>query len=225
MDWIEQWLPNAVRYWPRIVTSLIETLQMVGIALAFVVPLGVLLGILLLVVAPGHLYENRLLDAIVPRVVNLMRSIPFVIMIAVIIPFTRLVAGTAVGVPGAVVPIIVALVPFVARQVELALADVDRGVIDMALSLGFSRPYVIGRVLLKEGRSGIVRALVLSSISLVGYTAMAGVVGGGGIGDLAIRYGYARFMPDITLISLILLLVIVFALQGAGNLVLRRTSH
>jgi D-methionine transport system permease protein len=225
MDIITELLPNVVKYWSKMVKAIIETLEMVGISLAFIVVLGIALGIALVVISPGHLYDNRGLNAIVPKLVNLLRSIPFVILIALILPFTRFVVGTAVGVPGACVPLVVAMIPFVARQVELAMLEVDRGVIEMALSLGFSKPYIIFRILLKESRSGIIRVIILSSISLVGYSAMAGVVGGGGIGDLAIRYGYARFMTDITIFSVILLLILVFALQGIGNLILKRLAN
>ncbi|MDR2176067.1 MAG: ABC transporter permease [Synergistaceae bacterium] len=222
LDFVKPFFPNVAQYWARVVKAIVETLEMVSVSFGFVAVLGVALGIVLVVISEGHLYENKILNTVVPRLVNLFRSIPFVILVAFILPFTRFMVGTAVGVPGAIVPIVVAMVPFVARQVELALLEVNRGVIDMALSLGFSKPYIVFRILLKEARSGIVRALTLSSISLVGYSAMAGVVGGGGIGDLAIRYGYARFMSDITLLSLLLLLGIVFFLQGIGNFVLER---
>jgi D-methionine transport system permease protein len=221
---VQELFPNVVKYWAKMVKAIIETLEMVGISLGFIVVLGVALGLLLVVISPGHLYDNRGLNAIIPKLVNLVRSIPFVILIALILPFTRFVVGTAVGVPGACVPLVVAMIPFVARQVELAVLELDRGVIEMALSLGFSKLYIIFRILLKESRAGIIRVIILSSISLVGYSAMAGVVGGGGIGDLAIRYGYARFMGDITIFSVILLLALVFALQGIGNLILKRLT-
>jgi D-methionine transport system permease protein len=221
---LEKLLPHVFQYWGKIVKAIIETLEMVGIALPIITVAGILLGVWLVVVSDGHLYESRVVNNILPRLVNILRSIPFVILIAVILPFTRFVAGTAVGVPGAVVPMIVALIPFIARQVELALFEVDKGVIEMALSLGISKPYLIFHILLKEGRAGIIRAITLSSISLVGYSAMAGVVGGGGIGDLAIRYGYARFMTDITWFSVVFLLLLVFALQGVGNGLLKKLS-
>jgi D-methionine transport system permease protein len=218
-------MPNVVKYWDRMVKAIFETLQMVGFALPIITVFGILLGVCLVVISKGHIYENRILNETLPRIVNVMRSIPFVILIAVILPFTRFTVGTAVGVPGAVVPMVVALIPFVARQVELSLFEVDRGVIEMALSLGISKPYLIFHILLKEGRAGIIRSITLCSISLVSYSAMAGVVGGGGIGDLAIRYGYARFMTDITFFSVVLLLILVFGLQGIGNLLLKKLSY
>jgi D-methionine transport system permease protein len=225
METIEALLPNVIKYWPKLIAATIETLEMVGVSLIFIVVLGTMLGMILVVIADGHLYANKTLNQIIPRCVNLLRSIPFVILIALILPFTRLLVGKAVGVPGAIVPIVVAMVPFVARQIEQAVLEVDKGVIEMAQSLGFSKPYIIFRILLNESRSGIIRCLVLSSISLVSYSAMAGVVGGGGIGDLAIRYGYARFMPDITIVSVILLLIIVFTLQGIGNVILKKLTY
>jgi D-methionine transport system permease protein len=217
--------PNVVKYAGKMGKAILETLEMVGISLPLIALGGILLGIALVVITEGHLYENKALNAVLPRAVNILRSIPFVILIAVLLPFTRFIAGTAVGVPGAVVPIIVALIPFVARQVELSVFEVDRGVIEMALSLGISKNYIIYHILLKEARGAIIRAITLSSISLVSYSAMAGVVGGGGIGDLAIRYGYARFMGDITFMSVVLLLGLVFGLQALGNLLLRKFSN
>jgi D-methionine transport system permease protein len=217
--------PNVVKYSGKMIKAITETLEMVGIALPVITLGGILLGVALVVITDGYLYENRLLNAILPRAVNILRSIPFVILIAVLLPFTRFAVGTAVGVPGAVVPMIVALIPFVARQVELSIFEVDKGVIEMALSLGISKPYIIFHILLKEARGAIIRAVTLSSISLVSYSAMAGVVGGGGIGDLAIRYGYARFMGDITFVSVVLLLVLVFGMQAVGNLLLHKFSN
>jgi D-methionine transport system permease protein len=217
--------PNVVKYWDKFEAATVETLQMVFISLLFIVVLGIALGLVLVVITPGHLYGNRALNAVVPRLVNLLRSIPFVLLIALILPFTRLLVGTAIGVKGAIVPIVIAMIPFVARQVEQAVFELDKGVIEMALSLGLSRIYILFRIILKEARTGITRIIILSSISVVGYSTMAGVVGGGGIGDLAIRYGYARFMGDITIASVILLLILVFSLQGIGNIVLKRLSH
>jgi D-methionine transport system permease protein len=218
-------MPNVVQYWDKFVLATVETLQMVFISLAFVIVLGIALGFLLVVITPGHLYGNKALSAVIPRLVNLLRSIPFVLLIALILPFTRLLVGTAIGVRGAIVPIVIAMIPFVARQVEQAVFEIDKGVIEMGLSLGLSRIYILLRILLKEARTGITRIIILSSISLVGYSTMAGVVGGGGIGDMAIRLGYARFMGDITIVSVILLLILVFSLQGVGNLILKRLSH
>jgi D-methionine transport system permease protein len=225
MEALSRFIPNVLNYRERILGAIAETLQMVGGSLALVIVFGVTLGILLVVISDGHLYENRALHYVLPKLVNLMRSIPFVILIAVMLPVTRIIAGTAIGVRGAMVPIVAAMTPFVARQIELAALEVNPGVIEMALSLGFSKPYIILRILLKESRSGIIRALILSSISLVSFSAMAGVVGGGGIGDLAIRYGYARYMFDITILAVVLLLVLVFSLQGIGNIILKRITH
>jgi D-methionine transport system permease protein len=224
-DVLEAIMPNVIQYQDKLAVATVETLQMVFISLVFIVVFGIALGMLLVVITPGHLYGNQALNAIVPRLVNLLRSIPFVLLIALILPFTRLLVGTAIGVKGAIVPIVIAMIPFVARQVEQAVFELDKGVIEMARSLGLSRAYILFRILLKETRTGITRIIILSSISLVGYSTMAGVVGGGGIGDLAIRYGYARFMGDITIVSVILLLILVFSLQGVGNLILKRLSH
>jgi D-methionine transport system permease protein len=225
MDFITELLPNVVQLWPKFSLGIVETLEMVGFSLVFIIFFGILLGFFLVVISPGQLYENRVLNNIVPRLVNLLRSVPFVLLIVFLVPFTRLIMGTAIGVKGAIVPIVIALIPFIARQVEQAVFEIDKGVVEMGLSLGLSKPYIILHILLKEARSGIIRILVLSSISLVGYSTMAGVVGGGGIGDLALRYGYARYMGDVTFVSIVFLVALVYAIQGVGNLLLKRLAH
>ena len=218
-------MPNVITYREKFFESILETLQMVSISFVFVVLFGLLLGVLLAVVSKGHLYENRFLDAVIPKIVNVVRAIPFVILLTLLIPFTRALVGTAIGVRGALVPLVVSMVPFVSRQVELSVLEVDYSVIEMGLSMGYSRPYIIVNILLREARGGIIRSIITSSISLVNVTTMAGVVGGGGIGDFAIRYGYTRFMTDITVTSVIVLLIIVFGIQGIGNLILKKISH
>ena len=225
MEWLRPIAPNVVDYWPFFTQSIIETLEMTFISLAFVIIMGILLGILLAVIPENGLYANRTLNWIVPKIVNIIRSIPFIIFLALLIPVTRLIVGTAIGVPGAIVPMVLAIVPFVGRQIELALLEVDPGVIEMAESMGFNKPYIIFRVMLREAQGGIIRSIVLSAISLVSFSAMAGVVGGGGLGDFAIRYGYAQMLPDITWACVLVMLVIVFVIQGVGNLLLKHLIH
>ena len=200
MTFIEKIMPNVVNYWSNFEGAIVETLEMVSISMILIIIFGTLLGIVLVVISEGQLYENRILNQIIPKIVNVLRAIPFVILLALIMPITRFIVGTAIGVRGAIVPLVVALVPFVSRQVELALLETDKGVIEMARSMGYSRPYIIFRIMLKESRAGILRSIVTSTISLVGFSTMAGVVGGGGIGDFAIKYGYGRMMSDITFV-------------------------
>ncbi|MDR3230572.1 MAG: ABC transporter permease [Synergistaceae bacterium] len=198
---------------------------MVGISGSFSLFFGLLTGIVLVVTAQGGLYENKWGNSVVSKVINAFRSIPFVILIAFMVPFTRLVAGTSIGLRGAVPPLVVGIVPFISRVVEQALYEVDKGVIEAARAMGISKPYIIVHILIREALPGIVRALVISFISLIGLSAMAGAVGGGGIGSFAIRYGYARYMTDITIVTVLILLLIVNALQGLGNIAARKMTH
>lgn len=225
MTFIERIMPNVVNYWSNFEEAIVETLEMVSISMILIIIFGTLLGIVLVVISEGQLYENRILNQIIPKIVNVLRAIPFVILLALIMPITRFIVGTAIGVRGAIVPLVVALVPFVSRQVELALLETDKGVIEMARSMGYSRPYIIFRIMLKESRAGILRSIVTSTISLVGFSTMAGVVGGGGIGDFAIKYGYGRMMSDITFVSVVAMLLLVFVIQGIGNLIIKYTLH
>ena len=141
------------------------------------------------------------------------------------LPITKLIVGTSIGIKGAVVPMIIGIIPFIARLIEQALSEVDSGVIEAAKSMGVSRISIVWRVMIKEGMPGIVRALVISGISLIGLSAMAGTVGGGGLGDFAIRYGYARFMTDITIVTVLILLIMVSIVQGLGNFIIKKIVH
>ena len=225
MEFIEKLFPNVITYWDTLVQAIVETLQMVSVSLVIIIILGTLLGIVLAVISDGHLYENKLLNGIIPRFVDLIRAIPFVILLALLMGVTRFIVGTAIGVPGAIVPMVISLTPFVSRQIEMALLEIDEGVIEMARSMGFSKPYIIFRIMLNESRNGIIRSITLSSISLVSFSTMAGVVGGGGIGDFAIRYGYQYFKSDIMVVTILVIVVIVYLIQGMGDLIYRKLSH
>ncbi|MFC4779092.1 methionine ABC transporter permease [Paenibacillus sp. GCM10023252] len=190
---------------------------MVFISVAFAVIIGLPIGLLLFLSAPGNLHENRVLYTIVNYVVNLVRSFPFVILLVALIPFTRLVTGTTIGPVAAAVSLSVAAIPFFARLVEQSLRDVPRGVIEAAVASGASLKHIIVGVLLSEARPGLVSGLTVTIISFISYSAAAGAVGGGGIGDLAIRYGYYRFETEIMIFCIILLVVLVQLVQWIGT--------
>lgn len=190
--------------------------------LAYVV--GVPVGVLLVVTAPGGLRPHRVLNAVLGWVVNVGRSIPFVILMVAIIPFTRLVAGTSLGVPGAIVPLTVAAAPFVGRMVEQSLAEVDGGLIEAAQSFGANAWQVVTKVLLRESLPSLVRGASIAVITVFGYTAMAGVVGAGGIGDIAIRYGYQRYQGDVMVAAIILCVVLVQVFQTIGDVVAKKVD-
>lgn len=218
-------IPNVITYYPELVKAIGETFYMVSIATILSALIGIPLGILLLVTGPGHILENKRVYSVIGKVTNLFRSIPFVILIAAIAPFTRLVAGTTIGTKGALVPLVIGVIPFIARQIEATLQKIDQGVIEAAKAMGSSPFEIITRVILREGLPGIVNAITISVVSLIGYSAMAGSVGGGGLGDFAIRYGYQYFKTDIMVVTIIIMVVLVSGVQKLGEYVSRKLTH
>lgn len=224
-QFLVNYLPNVVELYPDMLKALWETIGMVLISGTISTLLGIPIGVILVVTRPGNIMENSAVYNVVGKVINVFRSIPFVILLAAIIPFTRLVVGTTIGMKGALVPLVVGSVPFVARQIESALLDIDKGVIEAAQAMGSSSFEIIYRVLLKEGLPGIVYALTITTVSLIGFSAVAGTVGGGGLGDFAIRYGYQYFKTDVMVVTILILLVLVSAIQSFGEFLLRKLSH
>ncbi len=213
---------NIVSLLPELWTAIGQTLLMLGIGVTAAVLLGGPLGVWLFLLGPGQSLENRPLFAIVNWLVNTVRSFPFIILLVALVPLTRVVAGTSIGPVAAAVPLSFAAIPYLARLVEQTLRDVPRGVIEAAHAMGASELQIVLRVLLVEARSGIVLALTVLAISFLSYSAVAGVVGGGGIGDLAIRYGYYRFQTDVMVLTVAVLVVFVQIIQTVGNAVARR---
>jgi D-methionine transport system permease protein len=206
-------------------TSLWETVVMVGLSGLDGTLLGLPLGVYLHLSSPGGVLENTSVNRVVGTVVNAVRSTPFIILLVAIIPFTRLVTGSSIGTAAAVVPLTVAAAPFIARLIETALREVDHGLVEAALAMGATTRQIVFKVLLPEALPGIVAALTISLISLTGYSAMAGAIGGGGLGDLGIRYGYQRFLPEVMLAVVLVLIVFVQVVQSAGDALVRRISH
>lgn len=200
-----------------IVKALIETLKMVFVSTTFSVILGFIPAIILTVTARDGLKPNRIIYNILDFIVNTLRSFPFVILMVIVVPLTKLIAGKSIGTEAAMVPLTIAAAPFVARIIESSLREVDKGVIEAAKSFGASNMQIIFKVMLKEAIPSIVSGITLTIISIVGYSAMAGAIGGGGLGDVAIRYGYQRFRTDMMVATCIILIVIVQALQILGN--------
>jgi D-methionine transport system permease protein len=207
---------------PELWTALGQTLTMLGIGLSAAVLIGGPLGVLLFLVADGQSLQNKSASLLLGWFVNTVRSFPFIILLVALVPLTRIIAGTSIGPLAAAVPLSFAAIPYFARMVEQALRDVPRGVIEAAHAMGASEMQIVLRVLLVEARSGLVLALTVLSISFLSYSAVAGVVGGGGIGDLAIRYGYYRFETDIMIATVAVLIAIVQAIQFTGNRIARR---
>lgn len=207
------------------VTSSVETLVMVGLSGLIGAALGIPLGVYLYLSDRGGVLESRWSNRLVGGLVNAVRSTPFIILLVAIIPFTRLVAGSSIGTAAAVVPLTVAAAPFIARLVETALREVDRGLIEAAQAMGATTGQIVFKVLLPEALPGIIAGLTITLVSLTGYSAMAGAIGGGGLGDLGIRYGYQRFLPEVMLAVVVVLIVFVQAVQSFGDWAVRRLSH
>ena len=203
----------------------LATLYMVGATAVVSGIVGIIIGIILSVSEEGGILENKTLYAILDKIVNIGRSIPFVIMVAILVKFTRMLVGTAIGNTAAIVPLSVATIPFFARQVQNALSGVDKGVIEAAQSMGFGPKDIIWSVYLPEARESLIRNSAVTIISLIGLTAMAGAIGAGGLGKVALSYGHQRFNTDITLVCTVLILLIVFIVQWVSDLIIRRLRH
>lgn len=197
--------------------ALFETLAMVGASTTLAALFGIPLGVLLQVTGRGHILERPNLNRIIGAVVNATRSTPFIILMVAIIPLTRLIVGTSIGTAAATVPLVIAATPFVARLVESALREVDGGLVEAAQSMGASPLQIITKVLIPEGLPAIVAGLTITIVSLIGYSAMAGAVGGGGLGDLGIRYGYQRFEGEVMAAVVVVLIALVQLVQSTGD--------
>ncbi|MEV0196239.1 methionine ABC transporter permease [Nonomuraea sp. NPDC050691] len=202
-----------------------QTAQMVGWSTLFTVLFGLPLGVALVAFDRGGLLPLPALRSVLGVVVNIGRSLPFIVLMIAIIPFTRLVVGTTIGTAAVVVPLTVGAVPFFARLVETALREVGSDVVQAAQAMGASRTTIVRKVLLPEAFPGLVAGLTVTIVALIGYSAMAGTIGGGGLGDLAVRYGYQRFETLLMIVTVVLLVVIVQVVQSLGDAVARRLSH
>jgi D-methionine transport system permease protein len=201
-----------------------QTLYMVAISGALGTLLGLPLGVFLATSGRGELFEAVAVNRVLGLVVNATRSTPFIILVVAIIPFTRLVAGTSIGTTAAIVPLTVAATPFIARIIESAIREVDQGLIEASRAMGATPLQIVAKVLLPEALPGITLGLTLTVVSLIGYSAMVGAVGGGGLGDLGIRFGYQRFMPEVMAAVVIVLIVLVQSLQSVGEALARRVN-
>lgn len=212
---------NIINILPELWVSIGQTFLMLGIGLSAAIFLGGPLGIVIFLMSPGQSLENRPLFTVLSWLVNTLRSFPFIILLVALVPVTRILVGSSIGPVAASVPLAVASIPYFARLVEQTLREVPRGVIEAAHAMGANELQIVSRVLLVEARSGLVLALTVLTISFLSYSAVAGVVGGGGIGDLAIRYGYYRFQADVMILTVAILVVLVQIIQFAGNRVAR----
>lgn len=202
-----------------------QTLYMVMLSGLCAVILGLPLGVILLITRRRHISENYFINLLAGALVNAVRSIPFIILLIAVIPFTRLIAGTSIGTTAAIVPLSIAAIPFFARIVESALVEVSAGLIETGHALGATPWQIITKILIPEALPGIINGITLMLINLIGYSAMAGAIGGGGLGDLAIRYGYQRFNVEVMIATVIILIVLVQCLQFLGDKLARKITH
>ena len=202
----------------------LETVQMTVISTVVAVLLGVPLGVILVITSRGHIMQNEAVNKVLGAIVNATRSIPFIILMVAIIPFTRLVAGTSIGPTAACVPLTLAAIPFLARLVETAIKEVNGGVIEAAQSMGATPLQIIWKVLLPEALPTLIDNITVLIVNLISYSAMAGAIGGGGLGDIAIRYGYQRFQGDVMLATIVILIVLVQVIQSAGDYLSRKVN-
>jgi D-methionine transport system permease protein len=224
-EFLKTIMPNVMNQLPELLKSCGETLYMTGAAGIISFVIGIFFAFVSTVTKRGGILQNLILWTTLDKIINFFRSVPFIILIVLLIPVTQIISGTAIGVNGAIVPLIFATAPFFSRQLENALAEIDDGSIEAAQAMGVSPIGIIFRVYLKESVPGIIRAVTVTIINLIGLTAMAGAVGGGGLGDLAIRYGYQRYQTDVTVITVIILIAMVSAIQSLGNFLARITTH
>lgn len=210
---------------PDLTKAFIETFQMVGISLACAALFGIPLGLFIFTTDRGLFFENRVVNSVSGFTVNIIRSVPFVILLVLLLPFTQIMTGTTIGPVAASIPLSVAAVAFYARLVEASLREIDRGVIEASNSMGASPLQIIRYVLLPESMPGLLRGLTVTAINLVGYSAMAGIVGGGGVGDLAIRFGYYRYQTDVMITTVIALIILVQGVQSAGDYAAKKKDH
>ena len=224
-EWLASIMPNVVDYSGKFWTSCLATGQMFLIAGGLTLLLGSVFGVLLTVTKPGGISESPVVYRIANTVTNIFRSIPFVILLIFLIPLTRWIVGTAIGVKGAIVPLVFGAVPFFTRQVEAALANTSPGKVEAASAMGSGKLGIIFRVYLRESVPDLIRAVTITAISLIGLTTMAGAVGAGGIGSFAINYGQNLHHQDIVNVCVLVLLIFVSLLQGIGNALARRTTN
>ena len=212
---------ELARYASLISVPLWETIYMVVLSTIFSVILGLPMGILVVISEKGHIWEHKIINNILSYLINIFRSIPFIILIIILFPLARLIVGTSIGSTAAIVPLSIAASPFVARIVETSMKEIDYGIIEAALAHGASTSQIIKRVMIKEAMPSLILGLSLTTINILGYSAMAGAIGAGGLGDLAIRYGYHRFQTDVLIVTVIILIIIVEVIQRSGNLFAR----
>ena len=225
MSFIYSIAPHLEDLGSELLQCMVQTLQMSLISGVVAFIIGICFGVVLIVTRKGGIFQNTVIYTILDKIIDILRSIPFIILMVLLIPISRAIVGAALGVTGACVPLIVGTVPFFARQIESVLADVDKGLIEASEAMGFSPVEIVFHVYLKESIPGITRVTMITFVSLIGLTAIAGAIGAGGLGDFAIRYGYQLGYQDMIWITVLLILIIISIFQLIGNIIVKKTTH
>ena len=225
VDFLSTIIPNVMEKPDLLWKAFVQTIQMVGIAGAISLVIGVPLGVLLFTTKTGGITQNRLVQLILGKFCDIFRSIPFILLAIILLSLSRLIMGTAIGVKGAIIPLLFGTVPYLARQVENALAEVPDGLVEAAQAMGCSPWEIIVRVYLKESIPGITRGVTITLISLINFTAIAGTIGAGGLGNFAIMYGHGKNQPDISVVVILIIIVLVSLIQFAGNRIAKKATH
>lgn len=224
-EFINTLMPNFERLSEELIECILQTATMVVVSGTIAWFLGLIVGILLVVTKPGGILQNRLIFTLLDRSIDLLRAIPFIILIVLLIPLSRLLVGTGSGVTGSFVALVFGTVPFFSRQIESVLSDVDPGLVEASLGMGFSPLQTIREVYLKESIPGITRVTMITFVSFIGITAIAGAIGAGGIGDFAIRYGYQMGYRDMIWLCVAIILLVISLFQFFGSLIIKKTTH
>lgn len=207
-----------------ILPALFDTLYMVFFSSLFSIIIGVAIGIVLYVTEKGSILENSFINKVIGTIINIGRSVPFVILMIAVFPLSKFIVGTSIGSKAAVVPLTVAAIPFVARMIETCLKEIDKGVIEASISMGATEWQIIYKVLIPESISAIIATITTTIISIIGYSAMAGTIGGGGLGSIAVTYGYQRYRTDILIISIVIMVILVQIIQTIGNILAKKLN-
>lgn len=225
MEWLNQIAPNLIYMFPEFLESIWETLLMLAVCGSISLLFGIVFGVILVVTRKGDIMENRFVYTVLGKIIDFFRAVPFVILIMVLGDATKLISGTSIGLKGSFFPLIVGTIPFFARQIEQAIAEVDRGLVEASQAMGLTPFQIMIRVYLKESVPSIIRATTITFISLVGLTAIVGAIGGGGVGAFCYNYGYSKRCNDILWAAVIVLVLITVLLQTIGNYLVRKTTH
>lgn len=217
MKLLKRIIPNVINNYKELILATKQTIYMVLVSGVISIIIGTLIGVMLVITKKGNIVENVKFNNLLEKSISILRSIPFIILLAALMPLTRLIMGNAIGTNGAIIPLVIGTIPFLAKQIESALLEIDEGLIEASIAMGLNNKDIVLKVYLYESLPGIIRGISITLVSLISLSAMAGSIGGGGLGDFAIRYGYQRYQNDITYVTIVVILFLVLIIQKIQN--------